>query len=48
MQGFPYIFWDDVVNTVVYLINIGPSSALDVGIPKEAWNLMKYFLLLLK
>ena len=28
---------DDVVDTVVYLINIGPSSALDGGILEEAW-----------
>ena len=33
--GFPLQFWVDVVNNVVYLINIGPSSTLDGGIPKE-------------
>jgi len=27
----------DVIDTVVYLINIGPSSSLDGGIPEEAW-----------
>ena len=27
----------DVVDIVVYLINRGPSSSLEGGIPKEAW-----------
>ena len=31
-------FWVDVVDIVVYLINKGPSNALDGGIPKEAWT----------
>jgi hypothetical protein len=31
--GFPLQFWEDVVDIVVYLINIGPSSSLDGGIP---------------
>ena len=35
---FPLQFWADVVNTTVYLINRGPSSALDGGIPEEAWT----------
>ena len=34
--GFPLQFWVDVVDIVVYLINRGPSSALDGGILKEA------------
>ena len=34
----PLQFWADVVNTVVYLINRGPSSALYGGIPEEAWT----------
>ena len=33
----PLKFWVDVVDTIVYLINRGPSSSLDGGIPKEAW-----------
>ena len=33
--GLPLQFWDDGVNTVVYLINRGPSSAFDGGIPKD-------------
>ena len=33
----PLQFWADDVDTVVYLINKGPSSSLDGGIPKEAW-----------
>ena len=36
--GFPLQFWADVVNTIVYLINRGPSSALDGGIIEEAWK----------
>ena len=38
---FPLQLWDDAVNTVVYLINRGPSSALDGGTPKEAWTRKK-------
>ena len=36
--GLPLHFLVDVVNTVVYLINRRPSSALDGGIPEEAWT----------
>ena len=35
---FPLHFWADVVDIVVYLINRGPSSSLDGGIPEEAWT----------
>ena len=31
-------FWADAVNTTVYLINRGPSVALNCGIPEEAWT----------
>jgi hypothetical protein len=34
--SFPLQFWEDVVDTIVYLINIGPSSYFYGGIPKEA------------
>jgi len=34
----PLKFWVDVVDTVVYLINRGPSSSLDGGILEEAWT----------
>ena len=34
----PLQFWADAVNNVVYLINRGPSSTLDGGIPEEAWT----------
>ena len=45
--GFPLQFWVDVVDTDVYLINRGPSSSLDGGIPEEAWigKKVNYFLL---
>jgi hypothetical protein len=35
--SFPLQFWADIVDIVVYLINIGPSISLDCGIPEEAW-----------
>ena len=37
-EGLPLQFWVDVVDTIVYLINKGPSSSLDSGIPEEAWT----------
>ena len=36
--GLALKFWANAVDTVVYLINRGPSSSLDVGIPEEAWT----------
>jgi len=36
--GLHLQFWVDVVDTVVYLMNKGPSSSLDGGIPEEAWT----------
>ena len=36
--GLPLHFWIDVVNIAVYLINRGPSTPLDGGIPKETWT----------
>ena len=33
-------FWADVVDTVVYLINRGPSSSLDSRIPEEEWTVL--------
>jgi len=35
--GFPLKFWADAVDTTVCLLNKGPSSSLDGGIPEEAW-----------
>jgi transposase InsO family protein len=35
--GLTLQLWADVVYIYVYLINRGPSSSLDGGIPKEAW-----------
>ena len=39
-------FWEDVVDTIFYLINRGLSSSLDGGIPEEAWigKKVNYFL----
>ena len=34
--GLPLQFWADVVDNAIYLINRGPSSSLDGGIPEEA------------
>jgi hypothetical protein len=39
--GFPLQFWEDVVNIVVYLINIGLPISFDGGIPEEAWTCKK-------
>jgi hypothetical protein len=36
--GFPLQFWEDVIDTTIYLINIGPSSSLYGGILEEAWT----------
>ena len=36
--GLPLQFWADVVDTVIYLINRGPSSSLDGRIPEEEWT----------
>jgi hypothetical protein len=36
--GFPLQFWEDVVDTAIYLINRGPSSSLDGRIPEEEWT----------
>ena len=36
--GFPSQFWVDAIDTAIYLINRGPSSSLDGGIPEEAWT----------
>lgn len=37
----PLQFWADAVDTVVYLINRGPSNSLDGGVPEEAWTSKK-------
>jgi hypothetical protein len=39
--GFPLQFWTYVVDIVVYLLNKGPSSSLDGGIPEEPWTCKK-------
>jgi hypothetical protein len=35
--GFPLQLWLDAIDTLIYLINIGPSIPLNGGIPEEAW-----------
>ena len=35
---FPLNLWADAINTTIYLINRGPSMALDGGIPEEMWT----------
>ena len=35
--GFPLKFWEDVVDTIFYLINKGHSSSLDGVILEKAW-----------
>ena len=34
----PLHMWVEAINTIVYLINRGPSTPLGCGIPKEAWT----------
>ena len=36
--GFPLNMWVEDVNTIVYLINRGPSAPLVYGIPDEVWT----------
>ena len=35
--GLPLQFWADAIDTAVYIISIGHSSALYGGIIEEAW-----------
>ena len=34
----PKMFWVEVVNTVVYLINRSPCSAINFKVPEEVWT----------
>jgi hypothetical protein len=36
--GLTLQFWVDIVDTIIYLINKGPSIYLDGGILEEAWT----------
>lgn len=39
--SLPLNIWEEVVNTIEYLINRGPSAPLGYGIPEEAWTRKK-------
>ena len=41
-------FWADTINTLVYLINKGPSTLLDYRTPEEFWSDEKVNLCFLK
>ena len=36
--GLSLHMWVEAINNIVYLINRGPSTHLDCGIPKEEWT----------
>ena len=36
--GFPLNMWEEVVNTIVYLINKGTPTPLGCGFLEEAWT----------
>jgi hypothetical protein len=36
--GLPKHLWAEVVNTAAYLINRGPSTAIDCQLPEEVWT----------
>ena len=36
--GQPKTFWADVVSTVAYLINRGPSVSMEFKLPEEVWS----------
>ena len=35
-------FWEEAVNTTVYLINRCPFAALDFKVPEEVWNVVPH------
>ncbi len=37
-QGFELEFWDEAVNTTMYIKNQCPTKALDSKTPQEAWS----------
>ena len=39
--GLPLNMWVEAINTIVYLINRGPSTPLGCGIPEEAWTVRR-------
>ena len=36
--GLPKTFWTDVVSTIAYLINRGPSVPMEFRLPEEVWS----------
>ena len=36
--GLPKTFWADVISTVAYLINRGPSIPMEFRLPEEVWS----------
>ena len=39
--GLPLNMWAEAINTIIYLINRGPSTPLDYDILEEAWTSKK-------
>ena len=37
-SALPKTFWADAVNTIVYLINRGPSVPLEFEVSEEVWT----------
>ena len=40
-KNLPRVFWREIVNTSVYLLNISPTKSLEDKTPFEAWTGIK-------